>query len=283
MKKLSKFVLVRRVRDFASQLKSFGRAEASTAGREPKTAAKPHMRITANKKTAKTAKKLLPKSRALRVGVLDLGAWLGDLRSLLEELNRVQTLFELFEIQAPLPGGLIKTSEGMLQWAAENGLYTGSMEPSAFEPQMIANEFFLAAEDIRKSFDLARVVGVTAAMIAGVDEEGVYSNYVTAGEEKVILLSVKDVRAFAEQADRPFAAAVGALLVGTLFASINDIITYHPDTGCLFDDNQSRVSLVETFRALRIDAACFQKLTPKQRGAADAMLSSLRLMKRKSI
>jgi hypothetical protein len=283
MKKLSNITLVRRVRDFAAQLKGFGRA--ATEHRQPaaKKAAKPRLLRMAAKKKFKAAGKSQSKFRALRVGVLDLGAWLGDLRSLLEELNRAQALVELFEIQAPVPGGLIKTSEGMLQWAAENGLYTGSMEPSAFEPQMIANEFFLAAEDIRKSFELTRVVGVTAAMIAGVDEDGVYSNYVTAGEEKVILLSVKDVRAFAEQADRPFAAAVGALLVGALFASINDKITYHPDTGCLFDDNQSRESLVETFKALRIDATCFSKLTPKQRVAADAMLSALRLMKRKSV
>jgi hypothetical protein len=147
---------------------------------------------------------------------------------------------------------------------------------------MIANEFFLAAEDIRKAFKLTRVVGVTAAMIAGVDEAGVYWNYVAAGEEKAILLSIKDVRAFAERADRPFAAAVGALLIAALFASINEKITYHADAACLFDENQSRVSLIETFRALRIENSCLNKLTPKQRVAADAMLSVLRLMKRKS-
>ncbi len=282
MKKLSGVTLVRRVRDFAAQLKGFGRAV--TENRQPvaKKAAKPRLRMAAKKKL-KAATKSQPKSRTLRVGVLDLGAWLGDLRSLLEGLNRVQTLFEFFEVQAPVPGGLIKTSEGMLQWAAENGLYTGSMDASTFEPQMIADEFFLAAEDIRKALKLARVVGVTAAMIAGVDEDGVYWNHVAAGEEKTILLSMKDVRAFAEQAERPFAAAVGALLIGALFASINEKITYHADAGCLFDDNQSRVSLIETFKALSIEASCFNKLTPKQRVAADAMLSALRLMKRKSV
>ena len=213
---------------------------------------------------------------------MDLGAWVGGLGILLKALNSVQSLFELFEVQAPVPGGLIKTSDGMLQWLAENGGYSASLVASDVEPQMIADEFFRAAEDIRKALDLGRVVGLTGAMIAGVDERGLYWNYVSVGEGRTVLLSTNDVRNFAEQADRPFAAAVGAMLTGALLANLNENITYHDDTGCLFDFNQSRVSLVNTFRRLRIDDPCFAKLTQKQRLAADAMLKDLRAMKRKS-
>jgi hypothetical protein len=281
--KPSKITLVRRVNDFSAQLDKLGGPPAKARRLlTTKKASKPRVATAGKKKAAKATINPKPQSQGLRVGILDLGAWMGNLRPLLEELNRVQTLFELFEVQSPVPGGLIKSPDGMMQWAAENGVYTGSMDVSEFEPQMIADEFFLVAEDIRKALKLSRVVGVTAPLIAGVEEDSVYWNHFASGKGKTILISTKDVRSFAEQAHRPFAAAVGALLIGALLANVNDKITYHDDTGCIFDYNGSRISLVNTFTALRIDSSCFQKLTPKQRISADSMLTALRAMKRKS-
>ena len=284
IKKLANLTLVRRVGDFV--LHPDKPKHATPRLKKPavkKGPTKSRVAGPAKRKLQKAASQPTPSSAGLRIGVMDLGAYLGDLSSLLNALNHAQTLFQLFEVQAPIPGGLIKTPEGMTQWAAENGAYTEKLSPSTFdEPQMIVNEFSVATQDIRKAFKLARVVGVTAAMIAGLDEHGVYWNYVNAEENKAILFSVRDIRPFAEKAGRPFTAAVGALLVGALLASVNEKIEYHPDTGCLFDFNWSRVSLVETFKQLRIENSCFEKLNAKQRVAADAMLSVLRAMKRKS-
>jgi hypothetical protein len=217
--------------------------------------------------------------RPVRVGVLDLGAWIGEMADLLGRLNRSQSLFTIFEVQAPVPGGLIKSSEGMAHWAAAQGI----LKPlPAFEKHVIADEFFVAAEDIREDLDLSFIVGITPAMVAGTSPDGAYWNYVSAGVGKTILLSTRDLRDFAAQANRPFAAAVGTLLVSTLLAGVNEQLIYHENTGCIFDFNENRISFVDTFKALRIEESCLDKMTSDQRQAATAMVTVLRRMRRRN-
>lgn len=219
-----------------------------------------------------------------RVGVLDMGNWIGDLPTLLDRLNAAQPLFTIFEVQAPIPSGLIKTPEGMSEWAASHlNRSLGKKERAGLEQQMIANDFFVAAEDIRKAMGLDLIVGMTPAMVAGVSHDGgIYWNNISSVLDKTILLSTADMRQWAEKAGRPFEAAIGAALVSTLLIATNEELGYHQDTGCLFDYNDSRISFVNTLKTLKIEDCCLARMTQEQIEAALSMLSVLRRMKRKS-
>lgn len=229
-------------------------------------------------------KDLARHKKVLRVGVLDMGNWIGELPMLLDRLNASQPLFTIFEVQAAIPGGLIKTPEGVSEWAA--GHLNRSLkkaERAGLEQQMIANDYFIAAEDIRKSIGIDLIVGMTPAMVAGVSHDGgVYWNHISSVSGKTILISTADMRQWAEKAGRPFEAAIGASLVTTLLIAINNKLRYHKDTGCLFDFKGSRISFADTLKALQIEDSCLAKMTQEQKETALAMLSVLRRMKRRA-
>ena len=230
----------------------------------------------------KIIRELARQKGVFRVGVLDMGSWIGKLPILLEKLNAAQSLFTIFEIQAPIPGGLIKTPEGMAEWASEHlNKPLTKEERDEFSEHMIANKFFDAAEDIRKDedIDVDFIVGITASMVAYISSNTVYWNHFSAVHGKTILISAADLRRFSEQAERPFEAAIGALLVSSLLIAVNDKLDYHDDSGCLFDYNGSRVSLVNTIKNLHIEGKCLDKMTSEQREAAISMLSSLKRMR----
>ena len=52
------------------------------------------------------------------VDIWDLGAWVGGLPRVIETLNRCQSLIAFFEIQAPLPPGLVSSADHLKTQAA---------------------------------------------------------------------------------------------------------------------------------------------------------------------
>lgn len=227
------------------------------------------------------ARELARTKNVQRVGILDLGAWISGLPLLLKKLNAVQSPFTIFEIQAPIPAGMLKSREGMNAWAKKQiGKKFKKSDWDDVESHTVADEFFVAAEDIRKSMGLDLIVGMTPAMVAGVDEDGIYLNHFCSVSGKTIVLSTTDLRPFAEKAGRPYEAAVGAILLAALMVAANKKIYYHDDTGCLFDYNESRVSLIKALKKMYIDENCLGLMTVDQRTAALAMLKVLKDMKR---
>jgi len=219
----------------------------------------------------------------MRVGLLDMGVWIGGLPDLLVKLNDVQSLFTLFEVQAPVPGGLIKTSEGMYDWCDEKlGRRMRRSSANPLQQHMIADEFYTVAEDIRAGMGLDLIVGLTPALIGGTEPDGsIFYNHFGCVREQCILLSTADLREFAEEARRPFEAAVGALLMPALLIALNPELGYDEDNDCLFDYNGDRITLVETLKAMRIDDHCLGEMNDEQQTAALAMLKAIKSMRRR--
>src|SRR5262249_28386713 len=99
-------------------------------------------------------------SKALRVGVLDLGAWVGELPSLIATLTTSQKLFTIFEVQAPVPAGLLKAPQILAQKIRE---YGGSLTPRQrkdLQRNVLADEFFKVGRDISESLGLDLVAGL---------------------------------------------------------------------------------------------------------------------------
>ncbi len=218
---------------------------------------------------------------ALRVGILDMGTYIGRLPELLTHLNAAQDMFIIFDIVAPVPGGMVRRPADFVEWLDAHSKDANSVLAalSDLTPQIIADEIFVAAESIRRALKLDLVIGMTPAMVAGTSREGVYWNHFSCVSDRTIVVSAADLRVFAKRAGRPFEAAVGALITTTLLVATNDRLGYHEDTGCLFDYNESRTSLVDTLKRLHIDQDCLDKMPPGQRKAGRAMLMALKKMK----
>lgn len=266
-------------RNFSATLRStLSKSRKSFLAHSPGTSA-----TNLNKDLTTVVNDLQAAQSVVRVGVLDLGAWLGGLPALIEKLNKAQPLYSLFELLTPIPGGLIKTQKGFGAWAQKHlGAGADAAQFQDLAPQMIEEDFFEAAESIRVAMGVDCLIGITPALIAGQNHTEIFWNHFASAQHKLILLSTADLRDFSVKAGRPFEAAVGMLLVAALLVSRNERVCYHKvDTGCIFDYNSSRVSLVDSLRAMMIDNKCQEKMPIEQRAAALAMVSALKGMKSK--
>ena len=230
----------------------------------------------------KVVQKLASEERAATVGLLDLGAWVSRLPKLLEVMNGAQRRIVFFELQTPVPAGLIKTKEPLVAWVEHHyGRPLTSEERQEVTCNMLADEFFFFAESVRQQYELGMLIGLTPAMIAFLGKNGPEWNYFAGGRGKVSVVSTYDLREFSKEAKRPYEAAVGMLLVAQVFALRDDRLGYHEETrGCIFDFNEIRSSLTEGIRAMRIDDDCLSLFQdPADKNAAVALVGALAKMK----
>jgi Cu/Ag efflux pump CusA len=89
-------------------------------------------------------------------------------------------------------------------------------------PQTIQEEFFEAGESIRSAMGVDCLIGITPALIAGRNRDGIFWNHFASAQSKLILLSTADLGDFSAQAGRRFEAGVGMLLVAALLVSRNE-------------------------------------------------------------
>jgi hypothetical protein len=230
-------------------------------------------------KVKRITEQLARSDRVIKVGVLDLGSW-ADLSLLTERLNAHQELFTLFQLLSPVPGGLVKTPLGFSEWLVSKG--GPNLAPDVCEPHLVFDEFQVAANDIRVAMGMDLLVGITPYRVAGASDDVLFWDHFAATANGTILLSVTDVREYAERAGRPYEAAVGVLLTSALFVAVVERLDFHiKDTGCIFDNNGHRASLVDTIHALRVDDTCMAKLDLLEQQSLKGMLGVLRRMKRK--
>jgi hypothetical protein len=234
----------------------------------------------ARTKLAKVVKDLKSSPNVQRVGILDLGAWLGKLPELIEQLNRAQVLYTLFELLAPVPGGLIKTEQGFVDWSrAHLDAPLDADVTKGLPRQMIREQFNEVAGNIQRGMGVDLLVGVTPALIAGVKGDEIFWNHFSSVMPPLVLLSVSDLRDFAGQAGRPYEAAVGLLLAVALLVAHNRNLRYHGDNGCVFDYKADRTGLVDTLRTMRICPACEQIMSTAENDALRGMLAALKAMR----
>jgi hypothetical protein len=162
---------------------------------------------------------LSARRRVLRGGMLDLSALMAKLQELIVVLNKGQTMCSLFEVQVPVPGGLIKTERGFYEWAQTKiGPQADPREYGEVPRQLIADEFFKLGRTARQALGLDAFVGLTGAGIAGVDDTKVYYGHRVASADGLVLLSIVGLRTLSEEAGRRYEAAVGMMLLRKLVA-----------------------------------------------------------------
>lgn len=211
------------------------------------------------------------------VGFWDLSSQVGELPTVVQALNRVQPVLTFFEVQAPVPSGLISRPERVAAWAREKAGEALTGERLAeLGNNVIFEDFAVRARKLRRELGLDHLIGIVPAMVAFEEEGELYWNYFSMSEPRLLLASTSGVFEYARRAECPFAVGVAVIALSTLLASLNPELVFHEETrGCFFDFNRDRDSIVEAFRRLEIEPECQAKIRPRYREAAVAMVAAL--------
>ena len=214
--------------------------------------------------------------KVVTVAIWDLDARVGGLGRLINKLNEAQPAFTFFELQAPLPAGLVIHADNFSSWARKRlGKRVG--KGAGFENNFMFDDFKKFAQVVRKNSGVDYLIGVTQHMVAWTDGDDMYWNYFTASDAKIILISAFNVREYAQQAGRPFEVAVAGMAVAEVLSALNSKVEYHPENrGCLFDQNLQRDTIVESIRQARIEPGCLKLIDKKYREAAGSLTDVLR-------
>lgn len=222
---------------------------------------------------------LTRRPNVVTVGIWDIGARVGMLPHMIEQLNRSQPAFTFFEVHASIPAGLIRRPEGVVEWAAEAlGRKLKRSERDDIEENVVDEDFFTRGDRIRKDLAIDYLVGITPSMVAFEDDDEVCWNYFSSFGRRMVLASTYHLRAYARQAGRPFAAAVSAVVIAQLLQAMwPERVEFHTETrGCLFDKNVARGTIVKSLRTLKIEPDCLRLIAPRYRDTAVAMVDALK-------
>ena len=211
--------------------------------------------------------------RVVTVGFWDVGANIPYLTRFIDQLNAVQPRFAFFEVHAAIPAGLISRPERVKQWAISVGESEDLL--ADLKNNLIDDDFFSRAEGVRKDLGINFIIGFAPSMVAGIDGKEVFWNHFASIDRRAALVSSYQMREFARKAERPLESGVALVALSALLIARNPGLEYHKDTGCLFDRNEKRESLIADLRKPMIDERCLQRIRPIYRDAAQQFVKLL--------
>ena len=232
-----------------------------------------------------------PAGKVYRVGIWDINSLAGDMALVTSTLNQAQSRIRFFEVSEAVPSGLVSDKARLLAWLAERKRKVSAAEKREIEENTIADDFYPHAQKLRHQMGLDYIVGLTYSMIAlDVDGHAEFNYFagpftrridigfaaVDKKHRRELLVSTYELRQYAEKAGRSLEAALGGVLLSILLAAMNSQLRYHDHTGCLFDFNEDRDSIVDSIRAAQIEPECLRKIRPGLREASEAMVAALR-------
>lgn len=220
----------------------------------------------------------------ITAGIWDLGSWTSRLGNVIERINAAQSIYEMKLVEASIPAGMVSRPERVIAWAEEQlGRRIRGSERKEFEDNVIADEFFVRADRVRRNIipTMDYLIGVTPGMVAGSGADEVYWNHFASSKGRTALISTYDLRDYAKQAGRPFEVAVVGLAMSALFVAAHRNVGYHEDTGCVFDYNGNRSSLVGTLKRLYLEPSCLAAFPEAHRESVQAILKVLQKYKGK--
>jgi hypothetical protein len=227
---------------------------------------------------ARPASERMAASR-VTVGLWDLGAWLGSLPTMVETMNKVQETFVFCDVKATVPPGLTSRPDRVAFWLGdilERDLK--DEEKDGIGDNVIANDFFAPAEAIRGDLTIDYLVGITPAMVACKEEGGsFYWNYFSTFHDRIILASVYELRDLSTHSGCPFEAILIKIIVSQLIAAMHwPEIHFHPNTGCIFDRDPDRRTIVDKVKDPHVDPECLERIDTRYHAPLRKLLALIR-------
>lgn len=217
--------------------------------------------------------------KVLTVALWDLDAHVGGLPHIIEEINAVQTAFTFFELRAPIPAGLVISSGVFAKWARKRfPKLIPKDEQTNLQNNFMFNDFHKFAKVVRERIGVDYLVGITQFMLAWEEQDEVYWNYFSTYDGRILMVSAYDMLEYAKKAGRPLEVAVAGIAIAQLLAILNKKIRFHEnrETGCLFDFNEERDSIVRVLKKPQIEPDCLEKIEDRYRNAAEKMVFHLK-------
>jgi hypothetical protein len=223
-----------------------------------------------------------PAGKAVRVGIWDLGAFVGGIRNVIAALNRSQRAIEFYDIQAAVPSGLAATVDYLRITAiAQLGRPLTDVEIADLRPAMLADDFFRRSEAVRLDLKLDYLVSVTPMPLARIYEppgqaRTIHCDLFSTSSDRNSVVSADGLFKFAERAQQPYEMAVAYLVVGAVLYALNERADFHEENrACLFDFNNDRESILGGLRKPKICQACLELIDDGYRNPAIAMMRAL--------
>jgi hypothetical protein len=223
--------------------------------------------------------------RPTRVALVDLGAWIGELDTLIERLNAAQMQYEFFRVRQAVPLWLTSQVPKLQQWLESELRRPLTVdERSSLEPHVILDDYQRFGARIQKQYGIPYVFGLTPAPVTSSEDAGSpgkfwdYVKCFIVSHKKVGLISTDGVLEFATKAKRPFVIGIGVLVIGAILAESTNTKFHEKeeaDTGCIFDYCDKRNNLVLGIQRPHIEESCLFKLPPGRRAAAMRMVEVL--------
>ncbi len=223
----------------------------------------------------KRAKQLESRQKGqIRIAVWDIGISASELGEVLEEWNALKGPFAFTQVFISAPRQLLLAGERTIEVAKK---WIRDVDD---RPEIQSNIFVegvnAVAEDVRRRLGFDKIAVLTPHMLAFLEGGGFCYNYFSVSMGRVIIVSGFDLRNYARKARRPFASAVGGLLLAQVLVNEYPRLGFHQETrGCLLDFNRDRGGLVQTLRKMRVEKSCLEQLPESARAYAAKMADIL--------
>jgi len=220
-------------------------------------------------------------TKARRVGIWDMGAWVGYLEDILNLWNDCQSAFRFQAVYLSVPQQLTQGGDRTLAIARKRlSPRRIATHAADLRDNLHTDGLYPIADRIKDTLTYDQLVCLTPLMIASNEGDGMIWNFFSESDDGVIFISAYEVREFARKAKRPFEAAIGMLILAQILMDACDLDSHSETRGCLFDFNEDRESLIVGLKKMDIDPICFSKIKPDLRKPAAQLLDVLRNYKR---
>ena len=217
------------------------------------------------------------KDKIIRVGLLDLGAWLSNLNELVNSYNKIQKDFLFYEIDTPLPTGLISRPERLIDWAHKLKWQFKKHKKEELKKNIIANDYYKIVQEINAELKLDFIIGITPFMVARwIRKEKkikVQFNLFSTYSSNAILVSSYQLREFTKKTGFSFESFLTAIIFTQLLvAMFFPKLFYHDDNGCFFDHNEVRSNIINKVKNPIIEDECWENIPNNYHKAVKAIL-----------
>jgi hypothetical protein len=194
--------------------------------------------------------------RSRRIGIWDVDVNAGFLYRVLDVLNHRQKLFKFQRIEATVPMGLTAAGTRTREIVEQ---YGGDPDSPDIAENTFAGDILKVARPMARSLEVDLLVCVVAPMImdrlseAEDGKDGIGWNFFSTSYADVAIVSAFALRDYAAKANRPFEAALAAVLLGSVLTAVFNKLKFHDETrGCILDYCENRADIVEMLRGLNI-------------------------------
>jgi len=222
-------------------------------------------------------------ANVVTVGLWDLGTRAGNLPKIVSRLNEGQKTFTFYDLQAAVPAGLVSRRERVLSWAERHGgNQSHKINFPAHEANVIADDFFDYARQIRQYFNLAYVIGIVPQRITNLEADNRVSvnRYAAssgrAGKGRYCLLSAYNLRRQAKETERAFESSVTLLVVCQILISLSKTLTYETPKNCIFNCVASEPKRIAALNEFEIGTDCLNQVSPLYQQSAAELMRILR-------